>query len=143
MGRILLSPVSFQDCVHHLPVVDTPLDHSQFTDRVLKKDIPCDVLCLLFSALALGAALSGEAEYGRFCFHVSTALAERFVGSPSLDLCLSYFLQHGYVLRAGSSTHARALVAQTVQACHDLALPYASHSVRGLHLYLLVYMADQ
>lgn len=126
-----------------LPLFNEPLEASQFTDLAAKQDLPLDALSSFFSALALGAVLSRESKSGRFCFNVSTTLAERYTGSPSLNLCLAYFLQHSFVLRAGTSTHARALIAQTVQACHDVRLHHASHGVRGLHLYLLVYMADQ
>jgi hypothetical protein len=124
-------------------LIGIPLQTDLVPDLIMAQDLPLDSATLLFSVLAVGAVLCGEYQYGRFCFEVATKLARRFIGPPSFDVCLAYFLQHGYVLHTGSSTHARTMVAQTVQACHDLALHNASHGVEGLHLYLLVYMADQ
>lgn len=124
-------------------LIGIPLKPDLVPQLVMAQDLPIDTATALFSALALGAVLSGETYYGRFCFDVSTTLSNRGVSLPSFDLCLAYFLYHWYLLRAGTSTQARKTVAQTVQTCRDLALHKASCGVRGFHLYLLVYLTDQ
>jgi hypothetical protein len=124
-------------------LIGIPLKPDLVPQLFMVQDLPLDTATALFSALALGAILSGETDYGRFCYDASTALASRCVGFPSFDLCLAYFLNHWYVLRAGTSNHARTIVAQTVQTYHDLSLHNGSCGVRGLHLYLFVYWSDQ
>jgi hypothetical protein len=124
-------------------LVGIPLKSDFVPDLVIAQDLSLDAATIIFSALALGAVRSGETNYGRFCFGASTALAKRCVGPSSFDLCLAYFLQHQYVIHAGTLNHARTIVAQTVQACHDLALQNGTCGVRGIHFYLMVYMTDQ
>ena len=126
-----------------LRLVNLPFEVDDLPDLLASHNLAFDATSLFFSALAVGALLSGQRHQAYNFFTMSTVAAERFVESPSYDLCLAYFLHHSYVVRAGTSTRARAMVAQCVQACHDLKLHHASYGVQGLHLYLLVYMADQ
>lgn len=105
--------------------------------------LPCDSIGLVFAALALGAVAGGEFGHGRFYFGISTEMVKHFVGQPTLDLCLAYFLQHVFALRSGTSNYAQGIMAQAVQIANGLGLYDNSHGIQGLQLYLLIYMADQ
>lgn len=105
--------------------------------------LPCDAIGLVFAALALGAVASGEFGHGRFYFGISTEMVKHFVGQPTLELCLAYFLQHVFALRLGTSNYAQGIMAQAVQIANGLGLYDNSHGIQGLQLYLLIYMADQ
>ncbi|KIW21508.1 hypothetical protein PV08_02088 [Exophiala spinifera] len=105
--------------------------------------LPVDTIALIFAALALGAVASGELGSGRFYFGVSTDMVKYFVGQPTLNLCLSYFLQHLLALRSGTSYYAQGMISQAIYVAHELGLQQNSHGDRGLLLFLLIYMADQ
>lgn len=110
---------------------------------VTTTSLPLDTIALIFAALALGAVATGEPGHGRFYFGVSTEMVKHFVGAPTLDLCLAYFLQHLFALRSGTSNYAQGIMAQAIQIAHGLGLHENSHGIRGLQLFLLIYMADQ
>ncbi|KAK4498621.1 hypothetical protein PRZ48_011280 [Zasmidium cellare] len=105
--------------------------------------LPSDSIGLVCAALALGAVASGEFGHGRFYFAISTELVKHFVGQPTLELCLAYYLQHVFALRSGTSNYAQGIMAQAVQIANGLGLYDNSYGVQGLQLYLLIYMADQ
>lgn len=126
---------------HLEPSLD--LSPSEVSMVVTRNRFPVDSIALIFAALALGAVATGEFGHGRFYFGVSTEMVKHFVGRPTLDLCITYFLQHVFALRSGTSNYAQGIMAQAVQVAHDLGLQENSHGIRGLQLFLLIYMADQ
>lgn len=125
-----------QEDLHHLSPTNASVTAT--TQR-----LPCDAIGLVFASLALGAVASGDFGHGRFYFGVSTELVKHFVGQPTLELCLTYFLQHVFALRLGTSNYAQGIMAQAVQIANGLGLHDNSHGIPGLQLYLLIYMADQ
>jgi hypothetical protein len=105
--------------------------------------LPVDTIALVFAALAFGAVATGEPSHGRFYFEVSTEMVKHSVGLPTLDLCLSYFLQHLLALRSGTSNYAQGIISQAIHVAHALGLQQNTHGKRGLLLFMLIYMADQ
>lgn len=105
--------------------------------------LPADTIALLFAALALGAVATGEFRHGLFYFEVSTEMVKYFVGQPTLDLCISYYLQHLLALRSGTSNYAQGIISQAIHVARALGLQRNSHGNRGLLLFLLIYMGDQ
>jgi hypothetical protein len=105
--------------------------------------LPVDTIALVFAAFSLGAIATAETGHGRFYFDVSTEMVKYFVGPPTLNLCLSYFLQHLLALRFGTSNYAQGIISQAIHIAHTLGLQQQSHGSRGLLLFLLIYMADQ
>jgi hypothetical protein len=102
-----------------------------------------DYVALLYAALSLGALSTGATNLSAVWHDISIATSSYFVGPPTLDLCLSCFLQHMYALRTGTSNLARGFMVQAISHAHDLSLQQNFHGIRGLQLYLLLYMADQ
>lgn len=105
--------------------------------------LPVDAIALIFAALALGAVATGEPGPGRFYFGVSTEMGKYCVGQLTLDLCLSYFLQHHLALRSGTSNYAQGIISQAIHVARALGLQKGSHGNRGLLLFMLIYMGDQ
>jgi len=105
--------------------------------------LPVDMLASVFAALALGAVATGEPGHSRFYLGVSTEMVKYFVGQPTLNLCLSYFLQHLLALRSGTSNYAQGIIFQAIHVARALGLQQNSHGNRGLLLFSLIYMADQ
>lgn len=116
---------------------------SGVTAAVTQHTMPVDSIALIFAALALGAVATGDIGHGCFYFGVSTEMVKHFVDRPTLDLCLVYFLQHTFALRSGTSNYAQGIMAHAIQVSHGLGLHKSSHGIRGLQLFLLLYMADQ
>lgn len=116
---------------------------SGVTVAVTETTMPVDSIALIFAALALGAVATGDIGHGCFYFGVSTEMVKHFVDRPTLDLCLVYFLQHTFALRSGTSNYAQGIMAHAIQISHGLGLHENSHGIRGLQLFLLIYMADQ
>nr|POF26034.1 hypothetical protein CFP56_22182 [Quercus suber] len=109
----------------------------------ITEQFPLDSVALMFVALALGAIATGELSHGQTLFEISTEVVKHFAGSPSMQLCLAYYLQHMFALRIGTSNYQQGIIAQTVQTAHDLGLHRNTYGVQGLKLFLIVYMADQ
>lgn len=105
--------------------------------------VPVDTIALTFAALALGAVSTGESGHGRFFFEASNEMVKHFVGQSTLELCLSYFLQHLLAIRFGTSNYAQGIISQAIHIARVLGLQQNSHENRGLLLFLLIYMADQ
>ncbi|KEF52345.1 uncharacterized protein A1O9_11585 [Exophiala aquamarina CBS 119918] len=110
---------------------------------VSRTRLPVDTIALVFAALALGAVATGEPGHGRFYFGVSTEMVKYCVGELTLDLCLSYFLQHLHALRSGTSNYAQGIILQAIHVSRALGLHQNTHGNRGLLLFMLIYMADQ
>lgn len=108
-----------------------------------KARLPVDTIALVFAALALGSVALGESGHGKFYFGVSTEMVKYFVDRPTLNLCLSYFLQHLLALRSGTSNHAQGIISQAIHVARALRLQQHSHGDRGTLLFLFIYMADQ
>nr|POF13028.1 hypothetical protein CFP56_10176 [Quercus suber] len=104
---------------------------------------PLDSIALVFVALALGSIATGELSHGQCFFNISTEVVKHFAGSPTVELCLGYYLQHVFALRTGTSNYQQGIIAQAVQTAHDLGLHRNAHGVQGLKLFLIIYMADQ
>ena len=110
---------------------------------VTRHALPADTSALIFVAMSLGAVANADFKRGCFCFDVSIELVKQFVGQPTLHLCVAYFLQHTFALRAGTTNYAQGIVVQAIQVAHDLGLHRNLYGVQGLQIYLLIYMADQ
>ena len=110
---------------------------------VAETAMPVDSIALMFAALALGSVATGELGHGCFYFGISTEVVKHFVERPTLELCLAFFLQHVFALRSGTSNYAQGIMAQAVQVARGLGLHENLCGVRGLQLFLLIYMADQ
>lgn len=128
-------------CAHLEPLRD--LVASGVAVVVTKTDMPVDSIALLLAALALGCVATGELRHGYLYFGLSTEMAKHFMERPTLDLCLTYYLQHIFAMRSGTSNYAQGIMALAIQAAHGLGLDKNSHGTRGLLLFLLIYMADQ
>jgi hypothetical protein len=110
-----------------------------------------DGLALAFAALAFSALIYKAFNESNFevplaFLELSMKTAEDYVGPPTLNLVLASFLQHICVLRTGTSNRCRALIAQAVQAAHDIGINRCGSSHNPLHtarLYLALYFTDQ
>ena len=119
----------------------TPLDAYLY---IVRDNIAPDGLALAFAAIALGSIAVGELSLGSLFFGISTELVKHCVGCPTLATCLVNYLHYMVSLHIGAtSNHARGFVIQAIQYAHDLRLQQGSHGIRGLEIYLLLYMADQ
>lgn len=104
---------------------------------------PVDFIALLFVCMALGSVATGALGHARVYFDISTEAVRYFVGRSTLELCLACYLQHVFALRAETSNYARGFIVQAIHHANDLRLGENAHGVRGLHLYLIIYLADQ
>ena len=101
---------------------------------------------LAFSALTSEAFNDNNVEVPLAFLELSMKSAEDYVGPPTLNLVLASFLQHICVLRTGTSNRCRALIAQAVQAAHDIGINRSrpSHNpLQTARLYLALYFTDQ
>jgi hypothetical protein len=105
--------------------------------------LPFDAVALVFAAFSLGAAHEGLFENARFYFDISIRMVEHHAGQATLDLCLTYLMQHMSALRMGTSNYAQGIITRAVEVAHDLHLQHGRQGVQGLQLYMLIYMADQ
>lgn len=116
---------------------------SRVLTAVRKHRLPADSIALVFAAIAFGAVATNRLDHGKSYFSISTETLKHFVGQPTMDLCLALFLQHVFAIRTGTSNYAQGIIAQVIQVGHELGLHRGDHGIRGLQLYLLIYMADQ
>ncbi|KAF7191008.1 hypothetical protein HII31_07632 [Pseudocercospora fuligena] len=102
-----------------------------------------DSFALLLAAIALGSVALGCLDHGQFYSRISAEVVKHFEGRATLDLCLAYFLQHVFALRSGTSDDVQSILTSAIGTAHELCLHHKAHGIRGLQLYLLIYMADQ
>lgn len=126
----------------HLPHLQD-LSPVRVAVTIARNSLPVDSIALVFAALALGACATADLSHGVFFFSMSSEIVKHFVGHPTLDLCVAYFLQHVFALRSGTSNYAQGIIAQAVQAGQALGLHENSCGIMGCELFLLIYMADQ
>lgn len=120
------------------------MTHLSIYTWMVREGIAPDCLALAFAVIALGSVAVGELTLGSSFFDISTELVKHCVGCPTLATCLVNYLHYMFLLHIGAtSNHARGFVIQAIQYAHDLRLQHKSHGIRGLRLYLLLYMADQ
>ncbi|KAK7903301.1 hypothetical protein LTR67_001319 [Exophiala xenobiotica] len=108
-------------------------------------DLPLDRLGLLFAALALHNLSCPDDRVATALFDTSTRITNEYAGESTIDLVLTLFIQHMYVLRTGTANRSRGLLAQSVQTAHDLGIHLGSYdnASRSLWLYLILCFADQ
>ncbi|KAK5194603.1 hypothetical protein LTR99_003106 [Exophiala xenobiotica] len=108
-------------------------------------DLPLDRLGLLFAALALHNLSCPDDRVATALFDTSTRITNEYAGESTIDLVLTLFIQHMYVLRTGTANRSRGLLAQSVQTAHDLGIHLGSYDnpSRSLWLYLILCFADQ
>lgn len=108
--------------------------------RLTRTPLPVDIIALIFAALALGAVAKSEPSHGRFYSGVFTEIAKYFAGKPTLDLCLSYYLQHLLASPYGTSNYAQGMISQAIYVSRALELQKNSQGSRRLLLFVLIYI---
>lgn len=111
--------------------------------------VPLDWVGLLYAILAFCCLTTHPNSRTNTRIHellkTSKQLLDTYTGQVSLEVATALFLLHLVVIAIGSTNHAKSLIGQTVQACHELKLNRLRKdktTSRGTWLYLLVYMAD-
>lgn len=126
--------------------MDNPMDTTLQDIDFEKTTARLDDLALAFATLTFGGFMENNADVSLAFLELSMKAAEGYVGQPTLNLALAIFLQHVCVLRIGTSNRSRALIAQAIQAAHDIGINRRGRSnspLQTARLYLVLYFMDQ
>ena len=106
-------------------------------------NIPLDRVSLLFATLALFNLSKPSHSICSAFLDLSISMVELYADRSTFELALAIFMQHSCVLRTGTASRSRALIHQAIQVAQEAGLHKNRLDTRGLHLYIILYFADQ